>query len=109
MGHKESPDEGGGDTWESDGKPPVFELADPWAVGSLVPFAQHEEAVWRTVRALRDDANKALELARRDKLVGASLDAAVVIAPPADAAQRALFDAALRPLHAGDLAKFDMH
>lgn len=48
--------------------------------GGLAPFPAHEEARWAAVRALRDDANRALEAARRDKVLGASLDGELVVA-----------------------------
>ena len=81
----------------------VFDLsAKPWDGTNLAPFPPHDEAKFATVRALRDDANRALEAARRDKLLGASLDAAVFVAPPTDADAKAAFDAALAPLYRGD-------
>ena len=76
----------------------MFDLTEPWTRGSLAPFTPHDEAKWDARRQLRDDANRALEAARRDKLVGASLDAKVVVAPPADAEKRAAFDASLAGL-----------
>lgn len=45
----------------------------------LMAFADHDGEQWALVRELRDDVNKMLELARNDKLVGASLDAAAYI------------------------------
>ncbi|KAK7237406.1 isoleucyl-tRNA synthetase [Aureococcus anophagefferens] len=63
---------------------------DPWDGTNLAPYAAHEEATFAAVRAFRDDANRALEAARRDKVLGASLDArretkATVGAAPATA------------------------
>ena len=49
----------------------------PWKRGALADFPAHDEAAWAARRALRDDANAAIEKLRRDKVVGASLDAAV--------------------------------
>lgn len=49
----------------------------------LMEFPEYEAEQWGFVRSLRDDANKMLELARTDKVIGASLDAAAfVYAPP---------------------------
>lgn len=42
-------------------------------------FSEYEDEEWRQVRSLREDLNKQLELARNDKLIGASLDAAAYI------------------------------
>lgn len=42
-------------------------------------FSEYEDEEWRQVRCLREDINKQLEIARNDKLIGASLDAAVFI------------------------------
>ena len=86
-----------GDAFSSE-RGSVFDLTEPWTRGSLAPFAPHDEVKWDARRQLRDDANRALEAARRDKLVGASLDAKVVVAPPADAEKRAAFDASLAGL-----------
>jgi len=54
----------------------VFEGGWP---SDLMSFPEQDEAQWALVRSLRDDINKLLELARADKLVGASLDAAAYI------------------------------
>jgi len=48
----------------------------------LMSYAHHDAKEWALVRDLRDDVNKMLELARNDKIVGASLDAAAVIYVP---------------------------
>lgn len=45
----------------------------------LMEFPEHDAEKWKMVRSLRDDVNKVLELARSDKLVGASLDAAAYV------------------------------
>lgn len=45
----------------------------------LAQFKEYESDKWDLVRMVRDDVNKMLELARNDKLVGASLDAAAYI------------------------------
>ncbi len=44
-----------------------------------VSFSDSEKAKWGKLLAIRDDAKKALELARNDKLIGASLEAKVAI------------------------------
>jgi isoleucyl-tRNA synthetase len=49
-----------------------------WPV-PLTAFPEFEDEEWRQVRNLREDVNKQLELARNDKLIGASLDAAAYI------------------------------
>ncbi|KAJ8610102.1 hypothetical protein CTAYLR_007108, partial [Chrysophaeum taylorii] len=100
------------DLWQAipylDGEPlspdraSVFDLDAPWDIENddsrLAPFPPHDEARWDVIRALRDDANKALEAARRDGLLGASLDARLFVAPPSenDDRQRA-FHAAIAP------------
>jgi isoleucyl-tRNA synthetase len=45
----------------------------------LTTFDEHDGDKWELVRLVRDDVNKMLEIARIDKLVGASLDAAVYL------------------------------
>lgn len=45
----------------------------------LMAFPEHDAEQWDFVRNLRDDVNKMLELARNDKVVGASLDAAAYV------------------------------
>lgn len=40
---------------------------------------EYEDEEWRMIRNLREDINKQLEIARNDKLIGASLDAAAYI------------------------------
>lgn len=57
----------------------VFESGWP---KDLMEFPDHDVKQWDLVRSLRDDVNKMLELARNDKLVGASLDAAAVVYVP---------------------------
>lgn len=68
------------DIWQTlpyqTGSKSVFEGGWP---NSLMAFSEHETEVWEFIRVLRDDVNKALELARADKLIGASLDAAAYI------------------------------
>lgn len=49
---------------------------------NLLSFAEHDPEDWASIRLLRDDVNKALEIARNDKLVGASLDAEAYIFAP---------------------------
>ncbi len=46
---------------------------------SLMEYPEHDAEQWDMVRSLRDDVNKMLELARNDKIVGASLDAAAYV------------------------------
>lgn len=57
----------------------VFE--DGWPT-DLMSYPEHDAKQWDLVRTLRDDVNKMLELARNDKLVGASLDAAAFVYVP---------------------------
>jgi isoleucyl-tRNA synthetase len=54
----------------------VFERTWPTPLEGYPP---HSEGTWGLIRRVRDDANKALELARGDKVVGASLDAQLVV------------------------------
>ena len=87
--------------------PSVFE--SPWpraadAVGGAPSFPPHLDAEWAALLVLRDDVNQCLEAARRDKLVGSSLDALVLIAPPPASADSSL-GAFLARLHAGDDAQ----
>eukprot|EP00934_Nitzschia_sp_Nitz4_P004796 Nitzschia sp. Nitz4//scaffold107_size73032//57105//60498//NITZ4_005769-RA/size73032-augustus-gene-0.103-mRNA-1//-1//CDS//3329532620//4786//frame0 len=48
----------------------------------LLAFPEFDEDIWGAIRQVRDDINKLLEVARRDKLVGASLEAAAYIYAP---------------------------
>ena len=57
----------------------------------LKAFDEHDDEQWTLVRNIRDDVNQMLELARNDKLVGASLDAAAYVYAP-DEATRAVLD-----------------
>jgi len=66
----------------------VFEGGIP---SSLTSFEQVDEDQWSLVRNLRDDVNQMLEIARNDKLVGASLDAAAFVYVP-DEATRSILD-----------------
>ena len=54
----------------------VFEGGWP---SHLTEFESFDAAKWDLVRSVRDDVNKMLEVARNDKLVGASLDAATYL------------------------------
>lgn len=54
----------------------VFEGGWP---NALTSFPEYDIELWTLVRELRDDVNKMLELARNDKLIGASLDAAAYV------------------------------
>ena len=45
----------------------------------LEKFEKHDAELWEKVRAVRDDANQVMEKARQDKLIGASMDAALVV------------------------------
>jgi isoleucyl-tRNA synthetase len=66
----------------------VFEGGWP---AHLMSFEEHNEDEWNLVRALRDDVNKMLEIARSYKLLGASLDAAAFVYVE-DSAKREIFD-----------------
>jgi isoleucyl-tRNA synthetase len=66
----------------------VFEGGWP---SHLASFPEHDVERWSLILNLRNDVNKMLELARTDKLVGASLDAAAVVYAP-DSATRAILD-----------------
>ncbi len=57
----------------------------------LMSFPEYDAEQWSMVRSLRDDVNKMLELARSDKIVGASLDAAAYVYVP-DEETRAILD-----------------
>ena len=57
----------------------------------LMKFPEYDTERWDLILKLRDDVNKVLELARNDKLVGASLDAAAVVYAP-DAKTREILD-----------------
>jgi isoleucyl-tRNA synthetase len=57
----------------------------------LMKFPEYDTERWDLILKLRDDVNKVLELARNDKLVGASLDAAAVVYAP-DAKTRKILD-----------------
>jgi isoleucyl-tRNA synthetase len=59
----------------------VFEGGWP---SHLMDYQEHDTELWSFIRNLRDDVNKVLELARNDKLVGASLDAAAFVYAPDD-------------------------
>jgi len=48
----------------------------------LMMYEPHDADQWSMVRKLRDDVNKVMELARNDKLIGASLDAAAFVYAP---------------------------
>lgn len=45
----------------------------------LMEFPEYDVDQWSMVRGLRDDVNKVMEVARNDKLIGASLDAAAFV------------------------------
>ena len=65
----------------------VFEGGWP---SNLMEFPEYDTERWEFILNLRDDVNKVLELARNDKLVGASLDAAAVIYAPDEKARQIL-------------------
>jgi isoleucyl-tRNA synthetase len=46
---------------------------------NLMQYPEYDAEQWELVRKVRDDVNKMLEVARGDKLVGASLDAAAYL------------------------------
>jgi len=54
----------------------VFELRYP---KHLMEYEEYDSDTWTLVRKLRDDINKQMEIARNDKLIGASLDAAAFV------------------------------
>jgi isoleucyl-tRNA synthetase len=60
------------------------DMARPWADAVFTP---EEAARWEKALALREDVNKALELARNEKIVGKPLDAEITlyVAPEAEA------------------------
>eukprot|EP00634_Sargassococcus_sp_CCMP2135_P008618 CAMPEP_0198649656 /NCGR_PEP_ID=MMETSP1467-20131203/4416_1 /TAXON_ID=1462469 /ORGANISM="unid. sp., Strain CCMP2135" /LENGTH=1063 /DNA_ID=CAMNT_0044385453 /DNA_START=134 /DNA_END=3327 /DNA_ORIENTATION=+ len=60
----------------------VFELADAWDLRTrkLAPFPSFADGMWSSIRLLRNDINKALELGRKKGIVGSSLDSCVFIA-----------------------------
>lgn len=80
------------DIWQNlpyeSGTKSVFEGGWPTKLAS---YEAHDEEQWSFILNLRVDINKVLELARADKLVGASLDAAAVIYAP-DAVIRELLN-----------------
>jgi len=56
----------------------------------LTEFPEHDSERWAFVRSLRDDANKMLEVARTDKVIGASLDAAAFVYAPDEGLRKVL-------------------
>jgi isoleucyl-tRNA synthetase len=66
----------------------VFEGGWP---SQLMNFPPTDSNEWDLVRLVRDDVNKMLEVARTDKLVGASLDGAAYIYSP-DASNQAILE-----------------
>lgn len=60
-----------------------------WPV-DLTTFEEHDAEKWDLVRNLRDDVNKVLEVARNDKLVGASLEAAAFVYAPDEETRQVL-------------------
>jgi len=58
------------------GSQSVFEGGWP---SELAEYDEFDQEMWSRVRILRDDINKQLEIARTDKIIGASLDAALYI------------------------------
>jgi isoleucyl-tRNA synthetase len=67
----------------------VFEGGWP---ADLMTFPATDAQEWDLIREVRDDVNKMLEVARTDKLVGASLDGAAYIYVP-DAGKKAMLEA----------------
>jgi isoleucyl-tRNA synthetase len=71
------------DIWQNlpytKGTKSVFEGGWP---AHLTTFGEHDTERWDFVRLLRDDVNKMLEVARSDKLLGASLEAAAFVYVP---------------------------
>lgn len=62
--------------FKADGGTSVFEAGYSM---SLMSYPAFDTEMWNLVRDLRSDVNQVLEVARQDKLVGASLDAAAYI------------------------------
>mmetsp|Transcript_7003 Transcript_7003/g.15470 ORF Transcript_7003/g.15470 Transcript_7003/m.15470 type:complete len:1084 (+) Transcript_7003:54-3305(+) len=58
---------------------PTESVFEGGIAGELTSYDGHDEDQWTLIRNLRDDVNQMLELARNDKLVGASLDAAAFV------------------------------
>jgi isoleucyl-tRNA synthetase len=56
----------------------------------LTSFEDFDADKWELVRNLRDDVNKVLEVARNDKLVGASLEAAAFVYTPDEETRQVL-------------------
>jgi len=54
----------------------VFELRYP---KHLMEYEEFDSTTWTLVRKLRDDINKQMEIARNDKVIGASLEAAAYV------------------------------
>jgi len=66
----------------------------------LTEFEEYAGEQWDTILELRDDINKVLEIARTDKLVGASLDASVHIYAPEEVKKHLIgFDSDENILH----------
>ena len=61
---------------EGEDGPSIFQRAFP---KRLAEFPSHEPEVWSLVRAARDDANQVLEMARRDKVIGSSMEARITV------------------------------
>ena len=59
----------------------VFELSEIWDIQKrkLAPFPPFAEGTWSLVRSLRNDINKALEVGRKAKIIGSSLDASIFL------------------------------
>lgn len=57
---------------------------------NLMQYPEYDAGQWELVRRVRDDVNKMLEVARNDKLVGASLDAAAYLYVADDDKRRVL-------------------
>ncbi|KAL7458643.1 hypothetical protein ACHAWC_010253 [Mediolabrus comicus] len=67
--------------YKTAGNDSVFEGGLP---EKLMSYPQFDAKKWDLVRNVRTDVNQVLEIARKDKLVGASLDAAAYIYTPDD-------------------------
>lgn len=72
-------------------EPPTESVFEGGWPTQLMSYPSHDADDWDFIRAIRDDANKVLESARTDKLVGASLDASAYIFAP-DAGKRAILE-----------------
>ncbi|GMH87402.1 hypothetical protein TrVE_jg12475 [Triparma verrucosa] len=83
-------------------KSSVFEKTWPTR---LEEFGAHDEELWTLIRNIRDDANQVMEKARRDKLIGSSMEAQIQIGVD-DPATKTKLEALLSDEHNVDELKF---